>query len=254
MIGGMNVQGRKPMSAKIACLFVAVGVSAGLVRADDAAKAKVLQGAWKLESLEIDGKPAELPDSPFWWFIKGDKVLYGGSELAALTIDAETSPRCIDLGFRDPKRVFEGIYAIEDDTLKICVNPVTEGVKERPADFSTKGKPSVRLLTFKRDKDRKADSIEGLAGYVGIQIKAEDEGKQVVIVAPIPGSPADKAGLKKDDVLLKVGDQEAQDLKSVVNLIRKAKPGVEVSLRVKRDGKEKDFTVKATVLPFYLLD
>jgi uncharacterized protein (TIGR03067 family) len=242
------------MSAKIACLVAAVGLLAGFVRAEDVAKDKLLQGAWKFESLEIDGKPAELPDNAYWWFIKGDKVLYGGSELAALTIDAETSPRCIDLAFRDPKRVFEGIYAIEDDTLKICVNPVTEGVKERPADFSTKGKPSARLLTFKRDKDRKADSTEGLAGFVGIQIKAEDEGKQVVVVAAIPGSPADKAGLKKDDLILKVGDQDAQDLKSVVNFIRKVKPGVEVSLRVKRDGKEKDITIKATVLPFYLLE
>jgi C-terminal processing protease CtpA/Prc len=148
----------------------------------------------------------------------------------------------------------EGIYVVDDDTLKICVNPATDGVKERPGEFSTKDKPGHRLLVFKRDKDRKPDSIEGLAGFVGVQIKVDDDSKQVMVVDTNKGSPAEKAGLKKDDVLLKIGDQDATDLKSVVNTIRKVKPGSELSLRINRDGKEKDLTVKATVVPFFPLD
>jgi uncharacterized protein (TIGR03067 family) len=245
------------MSARIACLLVAVLPTAVFAKeADDAAAKKLaaFQGGWKFESLEADGEKAELFDTAFWWFIKGDKVLYGGSELATLIVDPETTPKCIDLNLRESKRAYEGIYSIEDDTLKICINPVADGSKERPADFTTKGKSATRLLVFKRDKDRKADSLEGLAGFVGVQIKVDDDSKQVVVVTPIPNSPAEKAGLLKDDIILKIGDQDATDLKGTVNLIRKVKPGGELTLRVKRDGKEKDFTVKATVIPFYLLD
>src|SRR5260221_11147038 len=89
---------------------------------DDAAKdsLKPLQGGWKVESLEVDGKPSDiLQDLSYWWVIKDDKVFYGGTELATMTFDPKTSPNCIDLAFRDPNRPFEGIYDVEQDTLKI---------------------------------------------------------------------------------------------------------------------------------------
>jgi uncharacterized protein (TIGR03067 family) len=237
-------------------MLIALLPTAALAGADDAAEKKLapLQGGWKFESIETSGEKAELFDTAFWWFIKDDKVLYGGKELATLTVDPETTPKCFDLKMAESKNSLEGIYSLEDDTLKICLYRVSDGAKERPADFTTKGKDGARLLVFKRDKDRKADSIEGLSGFVGIQIKVDDDTKQVVVVAPIGGSPAEKAGLLKDDVILKVGDQDATDLKGTVNMIRKVKPGSELMLRVKRDGKEKDFTVKATIVPFYLLD
>jgi uncharacterized protein (TIGR03067 family) len=244
------------MSAPFACLLIAALPSLGLAHAADDAKDKLapLQGGWKFESLEVDGEAVPLTDTSFWWYIKGDKVLYGGSELATLTVDPGTSPKCMDLTFKEPKRILEGIYVIQDETLKICVNQAADGVKERPGEFSTKGKTGHRLLIFNRDKDRKADSTEGLAGYIGVQIKVDDDSKQVVVSDTVPGGPAAKAGLKKDDVVLKIGDQYATDLKSVVNMIRKVKPGSELTLRIRRDGKEKDITLKATVVPFFPLD
>jgi uncharacterized protein (TIGR03067 family) len=216
------------MNAKISCLLIAFLPSFAFANAaDDPAKEKLapLQGGWKLESLEAEDRQQELLDTSFWWYIKGDKVLYGGKELATLKVDPGTSPKCFDLNFLDPKRLLEGIYTLEDNTLRICVNTTTEGAKERPGDFSTKDKPGIRVLTFKRDKDRKADSLEGLGAFVGVQIKVDDDTKQVVVVTAIPGSPAEKAGLMKDDIFLKVGDQEAKELKSVVSMIRKVKPG-----------------------------
>jgi len=245
------------MNAKLACLLVAILPSSLFAKAaDDSAKDKLadFQGGWKLESLEAEGKPAELLDTSYWWYIKGDKVLYGGKELATLTVDTNTTPKCIDLSLHDSKRQLEGIYTLEDDTFRICVNTTTEGAKERPGDFSTKDKPGIRILTFKRDKERKADSLEGLAAFIGVQIKLDDESKQVVVASTFPDSPAEKAGLKKDDIFLKVGDQEAKDLRSVVTMIRKLKPGSELVVTVKRDDKEKEITVKAGVMPFYLLD
>lgn len=245
------------MTTRLACLLIAGVALAGFAcGAEDPAKEKAapLQGGWKFEKLEVDGKPAELPDTAFWWFIKGDKVLYGGAELATLTIDSQTSPKCIDVKFRGPKRVLEGIYSIEGDTLKICVNAATEGVRERPTDFSTKGKSGLRLLVFQRDKDRKADSTEGLGGYIGVAIKVDVDSNQVLVVDVVAGGPAEKAGLKKADLILKIAGQEPTDLQSAIRLIRQVKPGGDLTLRIKRDGKEKDYTVKAGVVPFYALE
>jgi C-terminal processing protease CtpA/Prc len=86
-------------------------------------------------------------------------------------------------------------------------------------------------------------------GMIGIQLKI-DEGK-LVIVAAIEKSPAEKAGIKADDVLLKTNDYkvkekaEDEDLAKAVKEVGKYKPGEKVKLTVKRGDKEK--TIEVTV-------
>lgn len=227
-----------------------------LVAADsDAAKKELeqLQGGWKLATFEVMGMERDFPDYSFIWYIKGNKVYYGGEELAELTLEPGASPKIVDLSFRAPKRVHEGIYSLDKDTLKICVNQRTDEMKERPQEFATKDKPDLRLLVFKRDETAKLDSTEGLAGYIGIMIRQDQETKQVIIDEAFEGSPARKAGLKKDDVLVRVANVDATDLRGVVDNIRRVKPGGELAVRYKRDGKETDITIKAGVLPFHWL-
>ena len=52
------------------------------------------------------------------------------------------------------------------------------------------------------------------------------------------GSPADKAGLKENDIITKVGDITIDETHSYVNSLFKYKPGDTISLTVMRDGKE----------------
>lgn len=52
------------------------------------------------------------------------------------------------------------------------------------------------------------------------------------------GSPADKAGLKENDIITKVGDITLDETHSYVNALFTYKPGDTVSLVVMRDGKE----------------
>jgi uncharacterized protein (TIGR03067 family) len=246
------------MRTRIVCLLLAVFASFAVIQAAEEPNKKdplaALQGVWKVTALEVNGDAGELPGASYWLVIKGDKLLYAGQELAKLNAAPDASPPGIDLAFRKPERVLEGIYSADGDTLKLCVNRQTEGVKERPNVFSTQGKPDWRLLVLKRDKDRKADDLDGLGGFVGLQLRLEDEGKKVVIGAILDDSPAKKADLKKDDVLLKVGGQEVTGLRACVDMIRVAKPGSELTLRVKRGDKEMDVTVKVGVIPFFLLD
>jgi uncharacterized protein (TIGR03067 family) len=213
-----------------------------------------LQGTWKLVSVEADGKAADpIGGGHPKWVIKEEKVYYGGAEIAGMTVDASTSPRVLDLKFRDPERTYEGVYLVEKGTLKICVNRQTEGTKDRPGMFSTKDQSEWRLLVFEKVNDEKGDATEGLAGFIGLALQNDAEKKEVVVVSPLKDAPADRAGIKKDDVILKVGGVTAIDLPSAINAVRKAKPGEQLNFLVRRGKEETTITVKVGVLPFPLV-
>jgi uncharacterized protein (TIGR03067 family) len=241
---------RLVLTALAAVLALAVSRSAA---SQEGAKKELaaLKGTWQLTAVEIAGATNDLGDTGPQWVIKDNKVMYAGKELAVLTVDGATTPKSMDLALVNPKRSYEAIYSLTDDTLKICVNRQTDGVKERPSGFATKDKENLRLLVFRRAK---GDGMEGLRGFVGIRIKAGEDGKGVIIDAPLKDSPADKAGLKAEDVLLKVGNREATDVKQVVDMVREIRPNSEVTLRVRRDDKERDITVRVGIMPFFYLD
>jgi len=243
------------MLFEIACSLIAALSLAAAVPADTPPAKKgpaELQGTWKLVSVEINGKPFDVGQGQPRWAIKGDKIRYAGEDLAVLTADPKATPKTLDLSFLSPKKAYEGIYTVEKDTLKICLNGQSDGLKERPQDFSTKDKANLRLLVFERDK-ADADTTEGLTGFVGLSMRLDDKQNAVVVNEAFDGSPAKKAGLRKDDVLLKVGGGEVTDLRSVIDTVRQAKPGNKLEFRIRRDGKEKDVTVKVGTLPFGIL-
>jgi C-terminal processing protease CtpA/Prc len=79
-------------------------------------------------------------------------------------------------------------------------------------------------------------------GSIGVMVKIE-EGK-IVVVDTVAESPAQKAGIKAGDILLKVNDfkvkdqVEQEDLETTVKEIVKHKPGEKIKLTMKRDDKE----------------
>lgn len=231
---------------------LAIVITSGFVRADDPPAKDVmeLQGTWKLASVEADAKATDPIGGTVRWVIKKDKVFYGGKEIAGLKVDNSTSPRIMDLKFSDPERVYEGIYSVEKNTLKICLNRQTEGTKDRPGAFSTKDQSDWRMLVFEKEQDAKGDPTEGLAGYVGLALQNDEENKEVIVNASLAGAPADQAGFKKDDVILKVGGTSVADLPGAINLVRKAKPGEKLDFRIRRGKEESTITVKVGVLPF----
>jgi putative serine protease PepD len=50
------------------------------------------------------------------------------------------------------------------------------------------------------------------------------------------GSPAEKAGLRANDVITKIGDYEVPDLEAMTGALRSHKPGDTVEIVVRRDG------------------
>lgn len=212
-----------------------------------------LQGTWKviahITSEETYDVPANIPR----WVIKGDKVRYGGETLGTLTVDTGNMPKTIDLHFADGKQTYEGIYKIDGDTLTICVNRASAGVKERPLDFAGESKEDRQLLVLQKLARDADDGTKDAPGFVGVQIGKAPDDVGVVIGAVVDKSPAKKAGLMKDDVILRVGDTPATGVAQVVDLVRAVRAGNEVRLHIRRGEKEQDITVRVGVLPFMLL-
>jgi serine protease Do len=70
-----------------------------------------------------------------------------------------------------------------------------------------------------------------------------------LVVHVEPGSPADRAGLKFGDVIVKLANQEVADPAGLRNLTASLDVGAEVPLTLYRDGKTKSVTVTIEELP-----
>lgn len=69
-------------------------------------------------------------------------------------------------------------------------------------------------------------------------------GENVGDLAVIPGSPADKAGLAENDIILEVNGRKIDERLSLAKEIAKYKPGDEIELKILSKGKEKKAKVK----------
>lgn len=63
-------------------------------------------------------------------------------------------------------------------------------------------------------------------------------------LAIVPGSPADKAGLAENDIILEVNGEKVTARNSLQKLINKYQPGDEIKLKVYKDGAEKEISLK----------
>ena|SRR6266581_3474384 len=82
-------------------------------------------------------------------------------------------------------------------------------------------------------------------GYLGVQIRMDPDGKGVLIMEIHPGSPAAKGGLKSQDIIRKIDGTEPPSLAEFAEMVGLKQPGLEVTLDILRDGKEKK--VKVTI-------
>ncbi|AZN37205.1 Do family serine endopeptidase [Iodobacter ciconiae] len=71
-----------------------------------------------------------------------------------------------------------------------------------------------------------------------------DEARGALIAGVVRGGPADRAGLKPGDVLLKIGGSEVRNASGMLNLIAAFKPDEEVEMEVFRRGKPVVLPVK----------
>ncbi len=87
-----------------------------------------------------------------------------------------------------------------------------------------------------------ANGVERKEGFLGVGLAAREDGGQGAIITNVqPGSPADKAGILVDDVVLAVDGEPIDGQAGLVAAIRDAVPGQTVKIEIFRQGTRLSF-------------
>jgi S1-C subfamily serine protease len=90
-----------------------------------------------------------------------------------------------------------------------------------------------------------ANGIERAQGFLGISLRSRDDGGSGAVIGEVTaGSPAAKAGVRVNDVVLAVNDQLITGETSLVAIIRDSAPGDRITITVERDGEKMDLVAK----------
>ena len=93
-------------------------------------------------------------------------------------------------------------------------------------------------------KMQKSIRVSMNAAFLGVSSRKAEKGGATVLEVTA-GSPAEKAGIKKGDIIIKVNESKIESPESLYSTIHNLKPGDKVKVVFTRDGKEQ--TVTATL-------
>ena len=88
--------------------------------------------------------------------------------------------------------------------------------------------------------------IPPISGILGVVLKEGKDGAPIEKV--LPKTPAEKAGLKPDDVITHVNGKATPNRRELIGAVKKHRPGETVKLKVKRGDKDLDFSVRLAKL------
>ncbi|HEY5687115.1 MAG TPA: S41 family peptidase [Yeosuana sp.] len=96
---------------------------------------------------------------------------------------------------------------------------------------------------FMNEQDVEAARINNTGDYIGIGAKVRTLNDKLIIVEPYKDYPADKAGLKAGDEIIKVGNILLENYKDDAGELLKGAPGTTVEVTYKRQGNTKKATI-----------
>jgi serine protease Do len=101
------------------------------------------------------------------------------------------------------------------------------------APFSPDAPPAVGGTYFRSGQPR-----------LGLSIQDTEDGKGVKVLAVAEESNAAKAGLKKDDIITHINDEEVNSADEVSEVVRDNKDEPSMKMKVIRNGKSQDIEVR----------
>ena len=162
---------------------------------------------------------------------KGGSNLQSGSAITSMYSDATNSK----LKVIKDKINSEYVGNVDENALQeYAIKGYVAGLNDIYSEYFT--------------KDEMTDfSNETIGTYVGIGVTMtkDSEKNQIVVYGVTPNSPAEEAGIKVNDVIIKVdgNDCTGDDFETIPNKIL-GQEGTKVSVTVLRDGKELTFDMK----------
>ena len=121
-----------------------------------------------------------------------------------------------------------------DDLVQGAIKGMFSGLGDVYSQYYTKEE-------FETLKEQTSGSFVG----IGVYISPTSDDDYITIIAPIEGSPAEKAGIKAGDKIVKVDGNNVytDDSDKAISMI-KGKEGTTVKLTIKRGNKEFDIDIK----------
>jgi len=152
-------------------------------------------------------------------------------------------PEGVDFSlFWDVWRVLQQKYPKELNSQEMVYGAITGMVKSL-------GDPYTIFLKPQETQRFKEDYVEGKFEGVGLEIGIRKG--QLQVITPLENTPAQKAGLRAGDKIVKIDDKDTTDItiEEAVNLIRGPK-GTQVRLTILRSGwdEPKEFTITRDVI------
>jgi len=192
----------------------------------------------------------------FWIFKNDDRSIYSFKEVVIIMFFS------LGLGFfaclsfvmifnngRDYKTLTNDFEKLIDTYYAIKDNYYGELDNELLVDSAIKGMVGAvgDVYTSYSDTDTADEFMQTVSGVyegIGCTVSMNANG-DIIIVDMFSDSPAEKSGLKIDDIITKIDDVDYSEKTStdMSNYIKNSKNG-EVKITVLRDGKEKDIIIK----------
>ncbi len=155
-------------------------------------------------------------------------------------VGKEPPPGVVSVDFNPFWNVWQSLQTNYYDKSKLDQQKMLDGAIN--GMVASLGDPFTLYLPPVQNSDFK----QGLAGqFSGIGAELGTKGKDIIVIAPLDGSPAEKAGIKAGDAILKVDGQSTAgwDLSKAVSEIRGPK-GSTVTLTVRHaDNKQADIII-----------
>ena len=120
--------------------------------------------------------------------------------------------------------------------------------------LATLDDPYTRFLDPREFKEMQIDTSGELSG-VGIQLSLDKDTKELVVVSPIDGSPASRAGVLPKDVITAIDGRSTKGMSTedAVKLIR-GKAGTPVKLVLRRKGQPVEVTLTRELIELHAVD
>ncbi len=126
-------------------------------------------------------------------------------------------------------------YYVDDQNISDIVDKSLEGLLSNLDAHSS-------FMNKKKFKDMKIQT-EGEFGGLGITVGMRDGA--LTVIAPIEGTPADKAGLESEDIILKINETSTLNMTidEAVGIMR-GKPGTKIELTIVRKKEPKPLNIE----------